>query len=109
MLRVIFLNILRHGASALLPLLKIPSSRLGLKVRTLGPVASTLTITPPRRPANEIDVAEMEKQNIFQEFGREACWETSSWKTENEMGCITLKRMLGITHRLMDSGIDDIE
>jgi hypothetical protein len=53
-------KILRHGTNGLLPVwrrratdiaLKNPSSRPGFNPRTLGLMASTLTITPPRRLA----------------------------------------------------------
>jgi hypothetical protein len=68
-------KILQHGASGftsplkkgllrIVIVLKNPSPRPGLNTRTLGPMASTLTITPPRRLSYNIGPAVYVCENL---------------------------------------------
>jgi hypothetical protein len=65
----------KEGVLRILIALKNPSPRPGLNTRTLGPMASTLTITPPRRLWEPtFDSSGSQSRNIFLRRYTHAQW-----------------------------------
>jgi hypothetical protein len=60
-----FISLPKEGLLGIFIAIKNPSPRPGLNPRTLGPMASTLTITPPMTPLLEISTMVSQLQSDF--------------------------------------------